>query len=249
MSPDLEAVLALQAEDTIVAKLNEKLRALDSQLVALDAERKQLEDSLARAKATAEQEEKKRRELSIKVEDHKAMQERNLATLDVVRKPKEANAAMAQVDMLKKVLSEEETDLHSLSLRVHDVHHAIDGQQKLLDELDARQMEQREAHAKERKVIEKELAEARAVRDGEGGARIARTSCSSTSAFSAATPRTCSIRCADRHAGAATRRSRCSAATRSPPDARSMCARRAECFCTRRDDACCSPPGRIIFSL
>jgi len=165
VSPDLEAVLALQAEDTIVAQLNEKLRALDSQLIALDAERKQVEDSLARAKTTAEQEEKKRRELSIKVEDHKAMQERNLATLDVVRKPKEATAAMAQVDMLKKVLSEEETDLHSLSLRVHDVHHAIDGQQKLLGELDIRQMEQREAHAKERAVIEKELAAARAIRN------------------------------------------------------------------------------------
>jgi len=165
VSPDLEAVLALQAEDTIVAQLNERLRALDSQLIALDAERKQVEDSLARAKTTAEQEEKKRRELSIKVEDHKAMQERNLATLDVVRKPKEATAAMAQVDMLKKVLSEEETDLHSLSLRVHDVHHAIDGQQKLLGELDTRQMEQREAHAKERAVIEKELAAARTIRN------------------------------------------------------------------------------------
>jgi predicted nucleic acid-binding Zn-ribbon protein len=165
VSPDLEAVLALQAEDTIVAQLNEKLRKLDSQLIALDAERKHLEDSLARAKSTAEQEEKKRRELSIKVEDHKAMQERNLATLDVVRKPKEATAAMAQVDMLKKVLSEEETDLHSLSLRVHDVHHAIDGQQKLLGELDLRQMEQREAHAKERAVIEKELSAAREIRN------------------------------------------------------------------------------------
>lgn len=165
MSPDLEAVLALQAEDTIVAQLNEKLRVLDSQLIVLDAERTQVEGSLARAKTTAEQEEKKRRELSIKVEDHKAMQERNLATLDVVRKPKEATAAMAQVDMLKKVLSEEETDLHSLSLRVHDVHHAIDGQQKLLGALDTRQMEQREAHAKERAVIEKELAAARAIRN------------------------------------------------------------------------------------
>jgi predicted nucleic acid-binding Zn-ribbon protein len=164
VSPDLEAVLALQAEDAIVAQLNEKLRTLDGRMKSLDAERKQLEDSLARARVTAEQEEKKRRELSIKVEDHKAMQERNLATLDVVRKPKEANAAMAQVDMLKKVLSEEETDLHSLSLRVHDVHHAIDGQQKLLSELDARQQEQRTAHAKERAVIEGELAEAREVR-------------------------------------------------------------------------------------
>ena len=127
MSPDLEAVLALQAEDTIVAQLNAKLRALDAKLKALDGERAQLEDSLARAQATAEQEEKRRRELAIKVEDHKAMQERNLATLDVVRKPKEATAAMAQVDMLKKVLTQEETELHSLSLRVHDVHHAIDG--------------------------------------------------------------------------------------------------------------------------
>ena len=108
MSPDLEAVLALQAEDAIVAQLNEKLRALDGQMKTLDAERKHVEESRARARATAEQEEKKRRELSIKVEDHKAMQGRNLATLDVVRKPKEATAAMAQVDMLQKVLSEEE---------------------------------------------------------------------------------------------------------------------------------------------
>ena len=72
---------------------------------------------------------------------------------------------MAQVDMLKKVLSQEETDLHSLSLRVHDVHHAIDGQQKSLDELDARQQEQRAAHETQRAEIEAELAAARAVRD------------------------------------------------------------------------------------
>lgn len=165
MSPDLEAVLALQAEDTIVTQLNGKLRALDAKLKTLDGERAQLEESLARARTTAEQEEKRRRELAIKVEDHKAMQERNLATLDVVRKPKEATAAMAQVDMLKKVLSQEETDLHSLSLRVHDVHHAIDGQQKALDELDARQQEQRAAHAAERAEIEAELAKAKSIRD------------------------------------------------------------------------------------
>ncbi|MEP7066552.1 MAG: hypothetical protein ABI889_11005 [Gemmatimonadota bacterium] len=165
MSPDLEAVLALQAEDTIVARLNEKLRALDAKLKALDNERTQVEDSLARTNAMAEAEEKRRRELSIKVEDHKAMQERNLATLDVVRKPKEATAAMAQVDMLKKVLSQEETDLHSLSLRVHDVHHAIDGQQKALDELDARQKEERAAQAAERAEIDGELAKAKSIRD------------------------------------------------------------------------------------
>ena len=164
MSPDLEAVLALQAEDTIVAELNAKLRTLDAKLKALDTERTQVEDSLARARATAELEEKRRRELAIKVEDHKAMQERNLATLDVVRKPKEATAAMAQVDMLKKVLSQEETDLHALSLRVHDVHHAIDTQQKALDELDARQREQRAIHAKERAELEAELEKARNIR-------------------------------------------------------------------------------------
>lgn len=165
MSPDLEAVLALQAEDAIVAQLNQKLRALDERLESLNTERTSVEESLERARTTAEAEEKRRRELSVKVEDHKAMQERNLATLDVVRKPKEATAAMAQVDMLRKVLSQEETDLHSLSLRVHDVHHAIDGQQKTLAELDARQSEQRAAHAAERAVIEKELKKARSIRE------------------------------------------------------------------------------------
>jgi predicted nucleic acid-binding Zn-ribbon protein len=63
------------------------------------------------------------------------------------------------------VLSQEETDLHSLSLRVHDLHHAIDGQQKMLGELDARQSEQRAAHAAERKVLEKELQKATSIRE------------------------------------------------------------------------------------
>jgi uncharacterized protein len=165
VSPDLEAVLALQAEDTIVAQLKAKLQALDARLKTLDVERTQIEASLTHTRATAEQEEKRRRELAIKVEDHKAMQERNLATLDVVRKPKEATAAMAQVEMLKKVLSQEETDLHALSLRVHDVHHAIDNQQKALDELDARQKEQRAAFAAERAEIESELAKAQSIRN------------------------------------------------------------------------------------
>jgi hypothetical protein len=164
VSPDLEAVLALQAEDAIVAQLNQKLRALDDKLKSLDTERASVEDALARAKASAEAEEKRRRELAVKVEDHKAMQERNLATLDVVRKPKEATAAMSQVEMLRKVLSQEETDLHSLSLRVHDLHHAIDGQQKMLGELDTRQSEQRAAHAAERAGIEGELTKAMAIR-------------------------------------------------------------------------------------
>ena len=164
MSPDLEAVLALQAEDAIVAQLRTKLRAIDDKLKALDSERTQMEESLARARASAEAEEKRRRELSNKVEDHKAMQERNLATLDVVRKPKEATAAMSQVEMLRKVLSQEETDLHSISLRVHDLHHAIDGQEKMLGELDARQSEQRAAHAAERKVAEAEMEKAKAIR-------------------------------------------------------------------------------------
>ena len=164
MSPDLEAVLALQAEDAIVAQLSAKLRALDERVKSLDTERSAVEESLARARATAETEEKRRRELAVKVDDHKSMQERNLATLDVVRKPKEATAAMSQVDMLRKVLSQEETDLHSLSLRVHDLHHAIDGQQRMLTELDARQSEQRAAHAAERAVAEAELRKAKEFR-------------------------------------------------------------------------------------
>ena len=50
MSPDLEAVLALQAEDTIVAQLNGRLRTLDSKLKALDGERAQREESLVRGR-------------------------------------------------------------------------------------------------------------------------------------------------------------------------------------------------------
>jgi uncharacterized protein len=173
VSPDLEAVLALQAEDAIVAQLNETLRSLDDRVRELDDERTALEESLERARGSAEEEEKHRRELATQVEDHKAMQERNVATLDVVRKPKEATAAMAQVDMLRKVLSQEETELHALSLRVHDLHHVIEAQQDALAELDVRQQEQRSAHAAERSAVEAELAKAQKER-GEKASHVSK---------------------------------------------------------------------------
>jgi len=156
--PDLVALLALQADDAAIETLRAQLRELDEQAAALDRERSAMAQGLDRARATAEAEDKKRRDLLLKVQEHKQRQDHNLAALDVVRKPREAAAAMEQVDMMRKVLAQEEAELQTLGTRIHDYQQAAAGQESALGELDERQHAQRSELAQRRADLEAQLA-------------------------------------------------------------------------------------------
>ena len=121
MNPDLAALLTLQEDDTAMAAIDERLRELDRRTEALDGERAAVNASMERTRANAEAAEKERRELAQKIEEHRAMQERNLSVLDAVRKQREATAAMTQVDIVRRVLVQEENDLQSLNGRIADL--------------------------------------------------------------------------------------------------------------------------------
>jgi uncharacterized protein len=171
--PDLESLLALQEEDATISRLEERLRDLEARERALDRERAALEDSLARARGGIEGEERKRRELALKVEEHKALQDRNIATLDAVRKAREATAAMAQIDLTRKVLAQEESDLHALAGRIQDMRQAVELHELELSELDGQQQAARDEIGREREGVAAELREARARRERDA-ARVSR---------------------------------------------------------------------------
>jgi len=161
---DLEALLALQADDDVIDGLEGRLRALGPRLAELERRRKAVAAQLAAAEASTEADERKHRELEGRLADHKQRQERNLAHLDSVKRMREATAAMAQVEQARKILIEEESELHTLARRVADGHKAIAAHRDTLADEDKAQADERETLAAERAKIEAELAEARAKR-------------------------------------------------------------------------------------
>jgi predicted nucleic acid-binding Zn-ribbon protein len=161
---DLEALLALQADDDVIDELDRKLRALGPRISELERRRKAVADHLAVAEASTAEDERRHRELEGRLTDHKQRQERNIAHLDSVKRMREATAAMAQVEQARKILIEEESELHSLARRVADGHKAIAAHREALAAQDEEQAAEREAIARERAEIEGALAEARAKR-------------------------------------------------------------------------------------
>jgi uncharacterized protein len=162
---DLQALLALQADDDVIDGLDRKLRALGPRMAELERRRKALADHLAAAEAAAASDERKHRELEGRLTDHKQRQDRNLQHLDSVKRMREATAAMAQVEQARKILIEEESELHALARRIADGHKGIAAHREALEAQDQEQAEERQKIGRERAEIEGAIAEARAKRD------------------------------------------------------------------------------------
>jgi predicted nucleic acid-binding Zn-ribbon protein len=164
VNPDLVALLALQVDDAAVSQVRDRLKELDAQVAALDQARAGAADALERARTALEGEEVRHRDLTNKVQDHKALQEHHVSALDAVRKPREASAAMAQIEMTRKVLAQEESDLHAIGGRIIDLRQAVSLNELEIAEIETRQKEERAAIAETRAGVERELAAAIAKR-------------------------------------------------------------------------------------
>ena len=174
MHQDLEALLKLQADDDVIDGLDGKLRALGPRLSELERRRKGLADQLASAEVAIAADERKHRELEGRLSDHKQRQERNLAHLDSVKRMREATAAMAQVEQARKILIEEESELHGLARRIADGHKTVAAHRDALAAMEQDQAAERDAIARERADIEGALAEAR-VKRNQAAARVPRS--------------------------------------------------------------------------
>src|SRR5262249_39564065 len=131
----------------------------------LDRQREAANDAVHRAESTAEADEKKQRELERRLAEHKQRQERNLANLEVVKRMREATAAMAQVEQARKILIEEESELHALVRRVAEDHRQMQITRQALNDLEDSTRAEREAIAGDRARIEGELKSARSDRE------------------------------------------------------------------------------------
>ena len=164
MNAEVQALLDLQADDSIIRELENKAAALEPKLADLDRRREVASAALTRARSAVESEEKRQRELQARVAQHKQIQERNLAQLDAVKKMKEATAAMAQVESARRMIAEDESEITTISRRITELQNNVKTAETALSEVEAEQATARSEIVGEREKIEAELKDARGIR-------------------------------------------------------------------------------------
>jgi predicted nucleic acid-binding Zn-ribbon protein len=173
VNPEIESLLALQAEDGALEALERKLDGLEPRARELDRVRRAAEEALARARVALEAEEKRQSAMQHRVAEHKQLHARNVQQLETVRKMRDATAATSQVEQAREILAAEESELETIGRRMGEMRMGVESQERALAVLDEEQRAAREALAADRASIEGEIAAARAQRDGTA-ARVSR---------------------------------------------------------------------------
>ncbi len=155
MHPDVEAVLAVQAEDVVIHQLEGRLAELAPRLAAMQADIERAEKALAQARQSVEGEERRQRDVQGRVSQHRQLQERNQSQLNTITDARQATAAMAQLDQASKMIAEDERELQAIGGRLSDLRHQASDREAELSEL-------RDAQAQARSSLDADTAELRA---------------------------------------------------------------------------------------
>ena len=166
MHPDIQTLLALQDDDLAIHSIQSGMDSLQPRLTDLDRLRQVAVDTLDRAKLLVQSEEKRQHDLQNKLSEVKHSHERNLANLDSVKKPKEAAAAMSQLETTRKLLADLESEVQATTRRVSEARANVHTQEMALLELETSQAAARADIERERGDLAEQLREARAKREG-----------------------------------------------------------------------------------
>ena len=166
LSPEIESLLALQADDRVLDAIESKMAGLEPRARELDRVRRAAEETVARARVAVEAEEKRHAVMQARVAEHKQLHTRNVQQLEAVRKMRDATAATSQVEQARQMLAAEESELETIGRRLGELRHVAEEKERALAALDEEQRAAREALAGDRASVEGELAAARSRRDG-----------------------------------------------------------------------------------
>jgi hypothetical protein len=165
MHPDVQFLLAVQVDDIELYALEDRLASLAPRIAALEKERGKVAGQLDRARASIAGEETRHREAQVRVDANKALVERSQRAYESVTSPKEANAAIVQLEQTKRMVDDAERDAQQIQGRINELRHHVADLESSLTEVEARQASTRTELETERKAIEGEVATAQAKRD------------------------------------------------------------------------------------
>ena len=165
MKPDVAALLDVQADDIKLYGIEDRLSALAPRLTALEHDRKKAVDALAQSREQVTAEEKRQREVNDRLRQHRELKERSEGLLNQVTTPREAAAAMAQIDQAKRFIADEEREIEALNTRLADMRRLVSDREKTVSDIELVQQETRVTLDSDRGTLEQELAQIRSERD------------------------------------------------------------------------------------
>ena len=165
MNPDVAALLEVQADDLRTYGIEDRLSALAPRLATLEEDKRRAEAAVTQVKQQIEAEEQRQRELQDRLRQHREMRDKSEGLLGQVTSPREAAAAMAQIEQAKRFIADEERDLETLSQRLSDLRKTAVDRGNAVQEIDRLQQETRTSLDADRAALERELGEVKTDRD------------------------------------------------------------------------------------
>lgn len=160
MHPDVKSLLAVQADDLEIYALESRRAALAPRLAALEKERARAAQELERAVKQVEAEEARHRESQHRVDANRQLVERSQRAYESVTSPREANAAMVQLEQTKRMVDDSERDAAQIQGRINEIRHHVADLESRLADVEHRQSDARAALDAEGAEIDGQVAAA-----------------------------------------------------------------------------------------
>ena len=169
MNPEIAALVDVQTDDLAIHELERGIDQLMPKVNALSAEVAKAKTAMDQAMHLAEAEEKRRRDVLQRIDAHKQLQAKNEAVFSAATNQREATAAQAQLDQIKKVIGDEERELVGITQRISEIKALVEDRQARVSELEQQRDTAREAISGERTKLETELNSIRSRRNEKAG--------------------------------------------------------------------------------
>lgn len=169
VNPDIAALVDVQTDDLAIHELERGIDQLMPKVKALSAEVAKAKASVDQATQLAEAEEKRKRDIVQRIDAHRQLQTKNEAVYSAATNQKEATAASAQLEQVKKVIADEEKELVAIGQRIAELKALVDDRRGRMAELEQQRDAAQEAISVERTRLESELSTIRSRRNDRAG--------------------------------------------------------------------------------
>jgi predicted nucleic acid-binding Zn-ribbon protein len=169
VNPEIAALVEVQSDDLAIHELERGIDQLMPKVNALSAEVAKAKAAVDQAAQLVEGEEKRKRDVLQRIDAHKQLQAKNESVYSAATNQREATAAQAQLEQIKKVIGEEERELVAITQRITEVRVLVEDREARMKELEQQRDAAREAIASERSKLESELGAIRTRRNEKVG--------------------------------------------------------------------------------
>lgn len=161
---EVEALLAVQADDAAIREIEARRDALTPRLALLDATQKRAVEEVSRTESALERELTRQRVLETRLAETRVLHERSATALANAERLSDAAIAAGQVEVTRRALADGESEALALARRVTDLRTALAAHREVLAQVSTDQGDARTELERQRATIDAELATARARR-------------------------------------------------------------------------------------